>query len=70
MTTNNNLIGKTARVTGRISPGSRGEIVISIGGGSETYHAYSDETFEVGSKVEITGHVAARTVDVVAVPSD
>lgn len=60
------VIGKAARVTARIAPGAAGEILLSIRGGAEAYHADSDDVFERGSVVQITDFFPPRTVRVAA----
>ncbi len=63
------LVGKTASVTGRIAPGTIGEVAVSIRGGTETYFARSADGTEVivtGQQVVIVGAAAGRTVYVTA----
>lgn len=59
------VIGKTGRVTGRIAPGTVGEVIISIRGGSEGYYAYASdakETIEAGERVVVVDYEEPRTV--------
>ena len=35
------VVGKMGRVTGRIGPDRLGEVMISIRGGTESFHAYA-----------------------------
>ena len=59
------MIGKIGRVTGTIAPGKLGEVMISIRGGSEAFHAYGaegDGTIKVGSRVVIVEYFPPRTV--------
>jgi hypothetical protein len=62
------LYGKLARVSGRVGPGTVGEVTVSIRGGTEAYLAHpadSSQTFSVGTWVVITAH-SGRTVFVAA----
>lgn len=48
------LTGKIARVTGRIGPGTIGEVMIAIHGGTTAFHAYpydKSSTFPAGERV-------------------
>jgi membrane protein implicated in regulation of membrane protease activity len=59
------LIGKVARVIGRIEPGKLGEVMVAIRGGSESYYAYADdaeETIDAGTRVVVIEHEPPRTV--------
>ena len=53
------MIGRTGRVTGRIAPGTVGEVTLQIRGGSDAFYAYaSDPTvvIEKGVKVRVDDH--------------
>jgi len=57
--TDDPVIGRTGRVTGRVAPGTVGEITLQIRGGSEAFYAYaSDPTviIEKGVKVRVDDH--------------
>jgi hypothetical protein len=59
------MIGKVGRVTGTISPGRLGEVMVPVRGGSEAFHAYaadSDDTIETGKRVVVVEYFAPRTV--------
>ena len=59
------LVGKTATVTGRVAPGTLGEVAVSIRGGTERYFARPADGKEVipaGEQVVIVGEAAGRTV--------
>ena len=59
------VVGKTGRVTGRIGPKSLGEVMVSVRGGSEAFHAYNvDRDVEIGtgSQVLILEYLPPRTV--------
>jgi hypothetical protein len=59
------VIGKVGRVTGTIGPGRLGEIMISVRGGSEAFHAYSvdtGETIDRGTRVVVVEYYPPRTV--------
>jgi hypothetical protein len=64
------LIGKLARVTGRIAPGTVGEIMVSVRGGREAFYAHpaEGETIERGEQVLIVEHTPPRTVLVTPYP--
>ena len=64
------MIGKTGRVTGRVAPGTTGEVHISVRGGTEAFSAFpanGTDTFEPGTKVEVEDFQAPRCVYVRAV---
>lgn len=51
---NTSLTGKIGRVTGRVTPGEIGEVLLDFRGGTSAYHAYPFDkasTFHVGTKV-------------------
>ena len=59
--------GKIGRVTGTISPGRIGEVMVGVRGGSEAFHAYAaDEgsTIERGTRVVVVDYFPPRTVTV------
>jgi hypothetical protein len=58
------LIGKLAEVTGRVAPGTVGEIMVSVRGGREAFYAHpaEGETFERGERVLIVEYRPPRTV--------
>ena len=59
------MIGKEGRVTGTISPGSVGEVMVSVRGGTEHFHAYAaddDQTIPNGSRIVVVDYFPPRTV--------
>ena len=59
------VIGKTGRVSGRVGPGRIGEVIVPIRGGTEAYHAYSaeaDEEIPPGTRVLVVDLMPPRTV--------
>jgi hypothetical protein len=65
----NPLVGKTATVTGRVAPGTVGEVSVNIRGGTETYFARPADGMEVlerGQQALIVGAAAGRTLYVTA----
>jgi hypothetical protein len=59
------MIGKIARVTGTITPGKLGEVMVPVRGGSEAFHAYAadgDETIDRGQRVVVVEYYPPRTV--------
>jgi hypothetical protein len=57
--------GKIGRVTGRIGPGTLGEVMVPIRGGTEAFHAYAsdgDESIAVGARVVVVEYLPPRTV--------
>jgi hypothetical protein len=58
------LIGQIARVTLTIVPGSIGEVMINIRGGTEAFDAItdSDEVIKANTRVIITEYHPPRTV--------
>jgi hypothetical protein len=64
------MIGKVGRVTGAISPGRLGEVMIAIRGGSEAFNAYSvdpADTIARGTRIVVVEYFPPRTVVVSAV---
>ena len=59
-----NLIGKTGRVTGRVGPGRIGEVMVPIRGGTEAFHAYSADDQEIlpGTRVLVVEVLPPRTI--------
>jgi hypothetical protein len=63
------MVGKVGRVTGTISPGRLGEVMVPVRGGSEAFHAYAtdpDDTIANGRRVVVVEYFAPRTVVVSA----
>jgi hypothetical protein len=61
------VVGKIGRVTGTIGPGQTGEVVVSIRGGSEAFHAYAadgKEAIAVGTRVVVIEYFPPRSVSV------
>jgi hypothetical protein len=59
------MIGKMGRVTGTITPGRLGEVMIAVRGGSEAFHAYAaegDDTINKGSRIVVVDYYPPRTV--------
>jgi hypothetical protein len=59
------MIGKQGRVTGRIAPGLVGEVMVSVRGGAEAFHAYSatpGQEIAKGALVIVVEYQAPRTV--------
>lgn len=59
------MIGKIGRVTGTIAPGHIGEVMVSVRGGSEAFHAYATDsaaTIAAGSRVVVVEYFPPRTV--------
>ncbi len=58
------LIGKTGRVTGRIVPGRIGEVMVPVRGGTEAFHAHGagDEEIAPGTRVLVVEVLPPRTV--------
>ena len=53
------MIGRTGRVTGRVAPGTVGEVTLQIRGGSEAFYAYASDprvVIEKGVKVVVDDH--------------
>jgi hypothetical protein len=66
------LIGKLAEVTGRVAPGTVGEVMVSVRGGREAFYAHpaEGETFERGTRVLIIDYRPPRTVLVMPCPEE
>jgi hypothetical protein len=59
------MVGKIGRVTGTVEPGRLGEVMVSVRGGSEAFHAYASdkgETIELGTRVVVIEYFPPRTV--------
>ncbi len=59
------MIGKMGRVTGRIRPGSVGEVMVPVRGGTEHFHAYAAESGEEippGQSIVVVEYHPPRTV--------
>jgi hypothetical protein len=59
------MIGRVGRVTGRITPGHLGEVMIAVRGGSEAFNAYGSdpaETIAMGTRVVVVEYFPPRTV--------
>jgi hypothetical protein len=59
------MIGKEGRVTGTITPGRIGEVMIPVRGGTEHFHAYaadSDDTIPTGKRIIVVDYLPPRTV--------
>ncbi|MFQ4147469.1 hypothetical protein AAGW05_02045 [Arthrobacter sp. LAPM80] len=65
------LTGKIGRVSGAIGPGTLGEVMIEIRGGTSAYHARpydGSSTFPVGERVLVMYLQPPQTVYVEALP--
>ncbi len=58
------MVGKMGRVTGRITPGHVGEVMVPVRGGTEAFHAYGndDEEIPAGARVLVLDLLPPRTV--------
>jgi membrane protein implicated in regulation of membrane protease activity len=59
------MVGKMGRVTSTIAPDRLGEVMVSVRGGSEAFHAYStegEETISPGTRVVVVEYFPPRTV--------
>ena len=59
------MVGKIGRVTGKIAPGMIGEVMVSVRGGTEAFHAYasdSDDEITPGSRIVVVEYYPPRTV--------
>jgi hypothetical protein len=62
---NQGVVGRVGRVTGEIAPKRVGEVMLSIRGGSEAFHAYAldtDSNIPKGSRVVVVEYHPPRTV--------
>jgi hypothetical protein len=63
--TDNGVIGKVGRVSGRIAPGTVGEVMLPVRGGVEAFYAYpvdGEETIEAGARALVMEYEPPRTV--------
>ena len=59
------MVGKIGRVTGTISPGKLGEVMIPVRGGTEHFHAYAadgEDTIAPGTSVVVVEYFPPRSV--------
>jgi hypothetical protein len=59
------VVGKTGRVTGRIAPGTIGEVMLHVRGGTEAFYAYpadGKERIPVGAQIVVLDYEPPRTV--------
>ena len=59
------MIGKMGRVTGTISSGKLGEVMVQVRGGSEAFHAYAADaadTLTTGTRIVVVEYYPPRTV--------
>jgi hypothetical protein len=59
------MVGKIGRVTGKIAPGTLGEVMVPIRGGTEAFHAYAadrDDVIDTGARIVIVEYLPPRTV--------
>ncbi|MEA3076564.1 MAG: hypothetical protein QOF60_1472 [Actinomycetota bacterium] len=59
------MIGKEGRVTGTVSPGSVGEVMVPVRGGTEHFHAYAaddGQTIVRGTRIVVVDYLPPRTV--------
>ena len=60
------VLAKVGRVSGRIEPGSIGEVMLPVRGGTEAFSAYGvdDAVIQVGTRVIVIDFEPPRTVRV------
>jgi hypothetical protein len=61
------MIGKVGRVTGLVAPGTVGEVMLPVRGGSEAFYAYPADGEEVlvpGTRIVVVDYEPPRTVTV------
>jgi len=59
------MVGKMARVTGRIAPGRLGEVMVPVRGGTEAFNAYAadgDDEIAPGTRVVVVEYFPPRVV--------
>jgi hypothetical protein len=59
------MVGKIGRVTGRVSPGELGEVMVPVRGGTEAFHAYAadrEEVLTIGTRIVVVEYLPPRTV--------
>ena len=69
--TDHELVGKVGRVTGRVAPGTVGEMMLPVRGGVEAFYAYPAdglETIEAGRRAVVVEYEPPRTVMITAYP--
>jgi hypothetical protein len=72
MGSDHEVLTKVGRVVGAIEPGSMGEVMIPIRGGTEVFFAYGgdpEETLPKGTRVVVIDYEPPRTVTVSRYPS-
>lgn len=65
MVSDQQMVGKIGRVTGRVAPGTLGEVMIPIRGGTEAFHAYAadgDDDLPTGTRIVVVEYLPPRTV--------
>ncbi|MGO4493612.1 hypothetical protein AB4Y86_16175 [Arthrobacter sp. 2YAF22_2] len=68
---NRSLTGKIGRVTGRIGPGTIGEVMLPFLGGTSAFHAHpfdKESVFVVGEEVLVIYYEPPQTVFVEELP--
>ena len=71
MSADQSVIGKVGRVTGRVAPGTIGEVMLPVRGGAESFFALpadGKETIEPGGRAVVVDYEPPRTVTVTAYP--
>jgi hypothetical protein len=59
------MVGLVGRVTGAVTPGHLGEVMIAVRGGSEAFNAYSSDPAESigkGTRIVVVEYFPPRTV--------
>ena len=65
MPADHTVVGKTGRVTGKIAPGTVGEVMLAVRGGTEAFYAYPSDGVEVipvGAQIVVLDYEPPRTV--------
>jgi hypothetical protein len=65
--TDHEIIGKVGRVTGRVAPGTIGEVMIPVRGGVEAFYAHpadGEEVIDNGARAVVVDYEPPRTVTV------
>ena len=65
------VLAKVGRVTGSIEPGTIGEVMLPVRGGTEAFFAYASDPSEeipAGTRVVVVDHEPPRTVIVSRFP--
>ncbi|MFI8100924.1 hypothetical protein [Streptomyces sp. NPDC086023] len=63
------MVGRTGRVTGTVGPGLVGEVIVRVRGGAEHFLAYpapGEGRIETGTLVTVVEYLPPRTVYVMA----